>query len=257
MKKTQPTLLIVRNEQQAQVMRLQLKQHGWHGIACPFYTIEPAIQECEKLNEFIRLSDIMICTSQSAAQLVLKHVPISTLTLPILTIGPNTQACFAEVGLAATSAMPPYGSESLLKHQTLKSINKKRILYVTGNDHRNLIAPTLRKQKAQVLVSKIYSRIPIPEKRIHQELKIVWPSINLITVGSMTQCQTLLKFCLTEQPKDWQTIPWICLSERIAQCAKTHQVQNIITANTSDNTGWINTIKSTIEQHPELFNKKG
>ncbi len=240
------TVLVTRPEYQQQNLVNLIEREG--GTADCFATLEiTATEQQSALEASLRnldSFDIAIFVSPNAARFVFETLQTHGLELPnsiaLACVGKGCSAAIEAQGYKA-DAIPVHGigSEGLLKHDLLQSVEGKRIVIFRGDGGRELLADTLRQRGAHVEYTECYRRrVPDanPDKLVELIERWLAGKINIVTITS-SQAFTNLWALLGDKAETLiPSIPMVVLSERIAQTAHAAGCKNniMVSNDTSD-----------------------
>ena len=228
-------IVVTRPKENATNLIDLLKHQGAKVLAFPTVAIEPIVSNiatCEKiknLNQF----DIVIFTSANAVRHINTQLKTYWPKMPT-----NTQ--FAAVGQAtkmqlqqqgySVKIIPPgqFSSEGLLETPALTECNHKKILIITGENTRSILATTLTKRGASVAMITTYRRIPIkqdPNKLLQQYEE---NKLDIFVTTSNDVLANLVAILGSNRETILKQVKFIVISQRNAAFAKTLGCQKVI-----------------------------
>ena len=192
-------IIVTRPDLQAGTLRLLLEAQGAQAARLPLYAVEASGDDAATRATLDAHRDDAgwIFTSANAVRYAAEIDIADARWPPLYAIGAATAAALDAAGHPG-AAVPeePASSETLLALEGLQQIDGQRFLLITGENGRELIAPTLQARGATVDTLTLYRRRPVEHEpeRIESELAIA--DAIVITSG-----QTLDRlWALTPEP---------------------------------------------------------
>lgn len=238
----QVKVLVTRPEDQQQQLIKLIEREGGEAVSFPTIDIVPTEQQ-QHLHSVLRALDrynIAIFISPNAAHFVFDSLAGLGLALPdsllLACVGKGCTRSVEQHG-HTVHAIPVsgIGSEGLLQHELLQSVDDKRIVIFRGNGGRELLANSLRERGAKVEYCECYRR-KMPDVD-PSPLITQWRSgeIDVVTITSSQALQNLRTLIGDEGAPLLYATPLIALSHRIAEAATAMGCTNVlVTDDTSD-----------------------
>ena len=135
----------------------------------------------------------------------------------VFALGPGSAAALAQLGVAAT-ALAGGDSEALLRLPALRAVQSQRLLLVTGEGGREVLAHGLRAQAAALHIARVYARAPVHYPPQQLAAALAWA--ELIVLTSAEALQTLHAQCDGSKAARWAQIPLLLPSARVAERAQ-------------------------------------
>lgn len=205
-------VLVTRPAHQAAGLVIQLEDAGAVVSTLPLLAIA-APQDPEAASAALRAgasADFWIFTSANAVEgaqrLHAEHWP-STL----FALGQGSVRALARQG---HHAIAPEGgtSEDLLLWPELGELQGKRVLIVTGEGGRNLLAQTLTARGAEVTLARCYRRLRVPHEAAAVKAALAASDVAVLTSGEALAALQALA--------DTGTLPLLLPSQRVAKAAR-------------------------------------
>lgn len=229
-------VLNTRPAAQAEGLNHWIEAAGGIAVPCPMLAIEPLPSEqwvpflppLQQINQAIFTSanaaKYFITGLQKSAPNAIELLPP---TLNLIAIGQATATALAQYGLTIDTIPPTSNSEHLLNLPCLQSVHHQSILLVKGKGGRTLIAETLQKRKANLILVDVYQRKkPLIDDN---QLQRLWREnqIDMIVFTSKEAMQNLMAL-LGEEALPWlRGKPCLVISQRLAAYAKEIGIQHI------------------------------
>lgn len=212
---------VARPEPQASRLAACLSAEGADVWVAPLLEIEglPETSDSRRPLLDLDLFDHVVVTSAAAAQFGLAWIENSWPQLPVglswWAIGTATADVLTRYGVKARVAESGFDSEALLAETELQSVAGQRVLLLTGEGGRELLADTLRQRGAQLLELPLYRRVcpHYPSGWLLNELTL--RRCNWIVVTSGQLLNNLLEYLSAPQCLARLLVP----SERLRQQA--------------------------------------
>ncbi len=246
MSKNKLNVLITRPEHEGRVLAEKLTTLGVNTYCQPLF--DHHSNQCQK-----ELTKILACTQEpivifisvAAVKFANKIQPISTWPYDkVLAVGSATAKALQALGINAI-APEQHDSEGLLKLPHLQSINKRDIIIVRGDGGREYLADSLYSLGAKVNYFEAYQRI---WRQLNPDIAQHWHknNINCIIITSNALLKSVVQLVSTSD-ECWQNrYIWVVASERIAQKAKEHGLDQVINAHGANDNAIINTVSNVI-----------
>lgn len=225
--KQQLVLLNTRPCDQAKELTTAIKKTGGRCIEFPLLAIAPLASNWLNHLHNLNQNDLAIFISQNAVNCVFKQFDPKRFTLPCIAIGEATKNSLIKLGIHQVTCPLSSSSEHLLNLLDLTNITNKSILLFKGYGGRQLIADTLRKNKARITTIDVYQR----KKNTYtqEQCQNVWQN-NAITTTLFTSIESLQHAIdlFGQSGLTWlQQTPSIVISDRIKHYATTKGMQHI------------------------------
>jgi len=143
-------LWLTRSEPGATRQAQELNARGYQTLVAPVLTIEPTGNPAP-----VEPADLVIFLSEHALECAADLV--FTAEAAVFAVGTRTQAALAAEGISA-QVPEQHSSEGLLQLPELQAVAGVRVVLVTGEGGRDLLAETLNRRGAEVCVYRSYRR---------------------------------------------------------------------------------------------------
>lgn len=192
-------IIVTRPDLQAGTLCLLLEAQGAQAARLPLYAVEASGDDAATRATLDAHRDDAgwIFTSANAVRYAAEIDIADARWPPLYAIGAATAAALAAAGHSG-AAVPeePASSETLLALEGLQQIDGQRFLLITGENGRELIAPTLQARGATVDTLTLYRRRPVEHEAERIEAELAIADAIVITSG-----QTLDRlWTLTPEP---------------------------------------------------------
>jgi uroporphyrinogen-III synthase len=218
-------ILVTRPREQAAHLAQLLERAGGRAHLLPAIEIEdlPAPEALGRVEGF----DLAVFVSPTAAAKVMERLKAWPPGVRAAAVGAGTRRELERRGVAQVIA-PTQGadSEALLSHPDLRQLANQRIVIFRGEDGRALLGDTLRARGASVEYAACYRRRP-PQRPARLNLE----DIDAVTVSSAQGLANLFEIL---DPAFLRATPFFVPHPRIAEAAREHAVNQVITAGASD-----------------------
>ncbi len=118
-----------------------------------------------------------------------------------------------------------FDSENLLKDPRLKHMAGRRVLLIKGCNGRNLLQQELSSRGAEVVTADVYRRVPaVPNTAVLAALleSFAAGAVQVITATSLEIAAHLLDMATPELRGEFDRVPWLLPSKRIADGVRKH-----------------------------------
>lgn len=178
-------LLITRSQPGADSMARALNEAGYRTSVCPMLNIEPLSTARDKVQRLGPISQV-VCLSLAAARhgvpMLIEGAPDIVRGANWIAVGRGTADALREAGIDAT--FPPVEtSEGLLALPDLAQLKGQRILLLSGEGGRTLLADELRKRGAEPIRLAVYRRT-VPGGELLRDADIDIADIAAVIVSS-------------------------------------------------------------------------
>lgn len=231
-------ILMTRPLHQAQNLIHLIEKNNDHAVIFPTIAIEAvdASQTLKDLREF----HLIIFVSANAVIHALPFIKKDDRQqLRIAAMGHGTKQALERANLTV-DFLPEgrFNSENLLQHPALQAVSGQKILIISGENSRNLLANTLRARQAQVTEVAVYRRV-LPKVSPEQKALLLqqWQhgGIDLIVCTSNEGLQNLFTLLGPSGHTLIQRTPIIGVSERLNPLAQSLGcLQPLIAENAND-----------------------
>lgn len=211
----------------------KLNEHGFVNVSLP--AIDIVAHEKITKDKFLNKVDIIIFISSNACDFFYTELKQKNLTFPhsdhIIAIGESTKRCLEHIGIENIITPLSANSESLLKLDILKKINKKQVLIVKGVGGLTAIQDELSKRGAIVNILETYQR-KLPKVPLEYTTAL-WQD-DAVDIILFTSGEAIANLCelFPFRARGWiLDKPCVVLSDRIAHIADNIGFKNIIVAN--------------------------
>lgn len=244
------TILVTRPEYQQQRLSDLIQQEG--GIPYCFPTLEIApVDNAQHLGDTLKRLDeydIAVFVSPNAATHAFDALKANGLSLPtgllLACVGKGCAGAVEEHGFRV-GAMPVsgIGSEGLLEHDALKSVQNKRIVIFRGNGGRELLAEELTRRGASVDYCECYQRqIPATDPAPLVD-KLASGSIDVVTITSTQALKNLWTMAGDRAASFLSSLPVVVISERIGDTATGMGCSHVLVAEDTSDEAVVDAIK--------------
>ena len=244
------TILVTRPEYQQQILSGLIEQEGGTPYCFPTLEIVPLDNTQQLIDTLGRLGeyDIAVFVSPNAATYVFDTLRSSDLSMPgsllLACVGKGCTKTVEDHGFqVAITPASGIGSEGLLAHDVLKSVQNKRIVIFRGNGGRELLAEELTRRGAKVDYCECYQRrIPRTDPApLTDELEN--GHIDVVTITS-TQALKNLWVMLGDKAAAFLTsLPVVVISERIGDTASNMGFGHVLVTKDTSDQAIVDTIK--------------
>jgi uroporphyrinogen-III synthase len=135
----------------------------------------------------------------------------------VFALGPGTAAALSVSGVVAT-ALAGSDSEALLGLPELQAVAGQRLLLVTGEGGREVLASRLRKQATALHIARVYARAPVPHAPEQLAAALAWANLIVLTSAEAMHC--LHGQCDAANAKRWAELPLLLPSARVSERAQ-------------------------------------
>lgn len=217
-----PGVLLIRPDQHADPLELELRDHGYPVFRHAVVAIEPVAITKDELAAIVAEQwDGIVVISPNAAREFHSQLQDANLHWPqanaYFTVGPGTADVLSPLAKQPISwPAGDHNSEALLDFAELNATEGQKWLLITGENGRDLLPETLRQRGADVTICACYRRQPSTE-----EVKKAEPDwhqhVAVIMVSSAEQANLFFQ-ALSPAGQDWaRTCQWILPAGRIAE----------------------------------------
>lgn len=228
-----PVVVVTRPAAQAEGLLAALRERGCEARALPLLRIEPLMTPAEVQAALAAQAEAACWIFTSAnAVLALGDTAPQRRPAQIAAIGAATAARLARLGIDAWTAPGGSDSESLLADPRLADVAGQRLLIVTGEGGRTLLADTLRERGAELSVLAVYRREPVAHAP--EAVAAALAGARLIQFSS---AEALDHFCtLVPDAEQRHAAEWLVSSPRLAEHARRlgYPRQPLVTAGPAD-----------------------
>jgi uncharacterized protein HemX/uroporphyrinogen-III synthase len=212
-----PVVVVTSPAAQAERLLELLRERGYTPRPLPLLRIETRMSADEVAARLAEQADaaVWIFTSVNAVSALGEH-SFAAWPAQVAAIGPATAARLAERGIEAWTATAGSDSEALLADPRLAEVAGQRVVVVTGEGGRPLLAETLRARGAELTVLPVYRRVPVdtaPET-LHAALQ----GADLIQFSSAEAMDHFVR--LVADPARRHALQWLVSSPRLADHAR-------------------------------------
>jgi uroporphyrin-3 C-methyltransferase len=226
-------IFLPRSEERALKFVDAVTNVGGEVHVCPLLQIVNLV--APNLDAVIAAADIIIVMSVNAVY-ALKDSSNKLSDVTVCAIGTSTEAALTDLGLVNVIVPADHSSEGLLQLGLLQRFNAEKIVLLSGEDSRSLLAEQLNARGAEVVSLAVYKRVPVElsvaQLKAYTDL-MCNGEVNIIIFHSVTLVEYFKGFFANIAPV-WRKITCFAVSERVAaHCAQYFDnVYNI--ASTSD-----------------------
>lgn len=232
------TILNIRPLSQALPLAKAIEEEGGRCIVLPSIEIVPLLVSAEKallMPKLWRSSDFLLFVSQYA-------VPSSPSPLrgraregggKIAAIGKATTKALKQAGIPVDLTPEDPSSEGLLCLPELQSLQGKTITIFRGKSGRTFLDETLKQRGALVNEVMLYERI-LPTWTKEDYALITHNTVDLalgLSVDSLTYFFSQLDL---SQKSRYINVPWLVMSQRVAEKAKSFGIKTVYTVSKGD-----------------------
>jgi|JI9StandDraft_1071089.scaffolds.fasta_scaffold00493_26 uroporphyrinogen-III synthase len=193
-------VLVTRQFATALPLYARIKSLGAKVQILPLFNIESLLkmEDILQIQQQAEFSDLAICTSKNAAQIILPHLQ-SSKHLAWAAVGPGT-ARYMQAMVTKTVCYPhapPYDSANLIATLQASDMNlcNSKIQLFTGYDGNNELKIRLLELGAKVTVQELYRRtLPAISVDVFTKLFSVEPEIDIIVITCTTSLVNLMYF---------------------------------------------------------------
>lgn len=217
-----PGVLLVRPDQHADPLELELRDHGYPVYRHAVVAIEPVTIAKDELTALVAEHwDGVIVISPNAAREFHAQLQDAQLNWPqardYFTVGPGTAEALSPLAQQPISwPAGEHNSEALLEFAELEQLEGQKWLLITGENGRDLLPEALRSRGAEVKICACYRRLPTTDevKSAEQE----WhQNVTVIMVSSAEQAKLFFQ-ALSSSGQEWaRNCHWIVPTGRIAE----------------------------------------
>jgi uroporphyrinogen-III synthase len=241
------TILVTRPMPQGEILCEKLRALNGNAIAFPTIDIKP-LQDYTPLKEQIAQLDQydwLIFVSPQAVQHchALLHAawPVLPSELKIAAVGLGTANALQAVNLPVTACPTQWSSEGLLSMPLLQQVQGLRIVIVSGEGGRELLAETLAERGAEIIRMITYRRcLPVYQNITDYLALFQARKIDIIVVTSGEGLHNLIT--LIGDVELIRTLPLVVMSERLVGIAEEFRFKQIILADNASDTAIIDAL---------------
>lgn len=156
-----------------------------------------------------------------------KHLEWPT-SIQTIAIGKGTASALAKHEITQIQTPAIADSEHILALPALQNMHAQTLLLITGENSRPLLEATLHQRRVDVRKVMVYRRT-VPKKNL-QFTQALWhdDAVDIILMLSQEAIENLF-FLFEDNAKTWLTSkPWIVISPRLVEIARTHHVRTVI-----------------------------
>jgi uroporphyrinogen-III synthase len=214
-------VLVTRPELQAMPLCRLLENQGASTLRLPALEIK-ALKErrtlAEKLGPLENF-DVIIFASANAVRFGVSILDQKR-DLNLAALGGATARALNQAGYrVAIQPRDSLDSEGLLRDPRLEHVAGHRILVVKGRDGRQLLQQELAQRGAAVICADVYERVaatPDDAALALVQERFAAGEIHVITATSLDIGESLLKMATPELRAEFERVPWLVPSERVA-----------------------------------------
>lgn len=203
---------------------------GGHPVDLPALEIIPTTQWFDALPDLANVHQVLF-VSANAVTYFFNHLKKHHLSLPnsitSIAIGSGTKKVMQDYGLHSILMPERPDSESLLNLASLQQVVQKTVLYIKGEGGRPLIASTLKKRKADLVILDVYKRV-IPQHS-PSYVNALWQddAVDIILFTSEQAIHNLWAL-FGKKAHSWLIQkPCVVISERLARAAAQKGMQHV------------------------------
>lgn len=244
------TILVTRPEYQQQILSDLIEQEGGTPYCFPTLQIAPLDDTRHLKDTLTRLGeyDIAVFVSPNAATHVFDALRANGLSMPTgLLLACVGKGCAKTVeGHGFTVGAAPIsgiGSEGLLAHDALKSVDNKRIVIFRGNGGRELLAEELSRRGAKVDYCECYQRQTPRADPAPLIDKFSKGDIDVVTITSTQALKNLWAMLGDKAAVFLSSVPVVVISGRIGDTALKMGCSHVLVTEDTSDKAIVDTIK--------------
>jgi uncharacterized protein HemX/uroporphyrinogen-III synthase len=213
-------IFLPRSEERAIKFIAAVTTAGAQVHVCPLLQIVNVV--APNLDAIIAAADIIIVLSVNAVYVLADNInKLSNIT--VVAIGASTAAALTDLGMTNVVVPTDHSSEGLLQLSLLQRFANEKIVLLSGEDSRPLLAEELSSRGAQVLSLAVYKRVPAAlsaaQLKAYADL-MCNGQVNIVIFHSVTLVEYFRDFFADIAPV-WQKITCLAVSKRVAaHCAQ-------------------------------------
>lgn len=247
------SVLITRPEHQQVSLVQAIESKSGRAVSLPLLKIESLADSdsqhktrtlIQNLDQYQWLIFVSSNAARLGAQLIDDCWPQFPVGVKIAAIGRTTKLTLDSI-LNQPVLTPPQGSDSeaLLAQAELANVADMRIAIFRGVGGRELLANTLEERGAEVHYVELYTRTPISHEKLAVAKLIKDEAVNTLTVHSGESLNHLAGL-LDGGDVEYNKLPLIVPSNRVAKQAKGLGFNSVISANGADDESMLQALQN-------------